>query len=243
MNRSLLAAWAVHSPRPRDCRRGSPRLARAAAITLLAVAMGLSASGFARATDAPSDPMALVKKLADQAVSMYRDTSKSLPERRRALRALANRNFDFTAMARSALGYHWRTLSEQQRGQFVPLFTAFIQDVYLHRMQSYGEENLQQEVRNAKVQYLRETFDGSADAEVFTTVHLQSRDQPVAVNYLLNRKNGAWWIYDITVESISIVANYRNQFNRVINQHGFDTLMSDLRAKQQNLAALLDKPT
>ena len=63
---------------------------------------------------------------------------------------------------------------------------------------------------------------------------------PIAVNYLLLQKGDSWKIYDVTVEAISIIANYRNQFNRVINEKGFPTLMADLRAKQQELASLLN---
>ena len=59
------------------------------------------------------------------------------------------------------------------------------------------------------------------------------------MNYLLLQKDGTWKIYDVTVDAISIIANYRNQFNRVINEKGFDQLMADLQAKQQELAALL----
>jgi phospholipid transport system substrate-binding protein len=59
------------------------------------------------------------------------------------------------------------------------------------------------------------------------------------VNYLLEQKDGTWKIYDVTVEAISIIANYRNQFNRVISQKGFDQLMADLQAKQQQLSTLL----
>jgi ABC-type transporter MlaC component len=62
---------------------------------------------------------------------------------------------------------------------------------------------------------------------------------PISVNYLLLQKGDSWKIYDVTVDAISIIANYRNQFNRVINEKGFPQLMADLKAKQQELASLL----
>jgi phospholipid transport system substrate-binding protein len=68
---------------------------------------------------------------------------------------------------------------------------------------------------------------------------VQAGKSPIPVNYLLEQKDGGWMIYDVTVDAISIIANYRNQFNRVINDQGFPKLMSDLRAKQQQLASLL----
>ena len=66
---------------------------------------------------------------------------------------------------------------------------------------------------------------------------IQPGKQPIKVDYLLRELDGDWKIYDVTVDAISIVANYRNQFNRVINDQGFDKLMANMRAKQQQLQA------
>jgi phospholipid transport system substrate-binding protein len=152
-----------------------------------------------------------------------------LPQRRRELRSLVEQNFDFETMSRSALGYNWRSLSPDQRAQFTKLFTAFIEVAYLDKIQDY---------QGQQVQFAGEHSLGDGYAEVDTKI-VQPGKSPISVNYLLEQKDGAWKIYDVTVEAISIIANYRNQFNRVISQKGFDQLMADLQAKQQQLESLL----
>jgi phospholipid transport system substrate-binding protein len=74
---------------------------------------------------------------------------------------------------------------------------------------------------------------------VFSTVVLKDRNNPIEVNYLMRRDGNDWKIYDITLDAISVIANYRNQFNRVLNDGGYDKLVSILRAKQQALGASL----
>jgi phospholipid transport system substrate-binding protein len=67
------------------------------------------------------------------------------------------------------------------------------------------------------------------------------RGQPISLSYRLKQETGDWKVYDVTVDNISITANYRNQFNRVINSQGFDALMNEMRTKQQELIASLGK--
>jgi phospholipid transport system substrate-binding protein len=145
-------------------------------------------------------------------------------------------------MSRSVLGYHWRTLTDEQRAQFVPIFTGFIEDAYLSKLQDYTVHQVQRELQTARIGYVRENFDGNDYAQVFTTVTLSDQAKPVEVDYYLVRTQGGWKVYDLSIESISVIANFRNQFNRVINNAGYDTLLADLRAKQQRLQQDLDNP-
>jgi len=169
--------------------------------------------------------------MVDQALQILRDKVTPLPQRRRQLRAVIEPRFDFTEMSRSAIGYHWRSLSPQQRNDFTKLFTAFIEDAYLSKIQDYSGE---------QVVFTRQTSLDAGYAQIETRI-VQSGKNPIPVNYLLEQKDDTWKIYDVTVDNISIINNYRNQFNRVINQQGFDKLMADLQAKQQELASLLGK--
>jgi phospholipid transport system substrate-binding protein len=157
--------------------------------------------------------------------------NKSLPvqQRRRQLREGIENDFDFTEMSRSALGYNWRNITPDQRSNFTKLFTAFIEDAYLSKIQDYSGQ---------QVQFQGQTSLGAGYTQINTAI-VQPGKNPILVNYLLLQKDGSWKIYDVTVDAISIIANYRNQFNRVINEKGFPQLMADLQAKQQELAALL----
>lgn len=207
-----------------------------AAVALLALCLGRTL-----AADSVADPMRFVRAGVEQVIALFKDRQMQLAERRRKLREIAEQNFDFTDMARSALGYHWRTLSTRQRQAFVPLFTEFIEDAYLSKLQESTVREIEQKLPGVSVQYVGETFTGPDYAEVDTTLRIEKGRSPVEVNYSLRREAGGWKIYDVTLDSISVISNYRNQFNRIINNQGFDTLMADLQRKRQQLSALLDK--
>jgi phospholipid transport system substrate-binding protein len=181
--------------------------------------------------------MASVKSVVDQSIAVFKDQSVAPADREKKLRAIAESHFDFERMARSAVGLHWRDFSEQQRAEFVPLFTNFIEDVYLSRMEQYSVEKVQETIQSSSIQFIKERMDAPDEAVVFSEVSLQSRANPVQVDYLMKRDTGAWKIYDITLDAISVIANYRNQFNRVLNDGGYDKLVSIMRTKQQALGA------
>src|SRR5579863_476001 len=111
-----------------------------AAIAIAIFAM--SASGIARAAtqDSPADPMASVKAVVDQTIVVFKDKQIAEADRQRKLRAIAESRFDFSEMAKSAVGYHWRDFTPAQKAEFVPLFTKFIEDAYLSRIEEYSVE-------------------------------------------------------------------------------------------------------
>jgi len=191
--------------------------------TIVALCCAFSAP--ARAANRP-DPMQQVKTTVDQVLQILQDPAlKSDPsQRRQKLKDSVAGYFDWTDMAKSSLGYHWRDLSDQQRKDFVDLFTRFIEASYLSKIESYNGQT---------IEYLRQSIDGQY-AQVNTDVIQQGKD-PIPLNYRLKADDGNWQVYDVTVDNISITANYRNQFNRVINNRGFDALMNDMRAKQESL--------
>ena len=171
--------------------------------------------------------MDTVKQVVNTSLPILRDKGTPLPQRRHKLKSLLEEHFDFADMSQIALSNHWRDLDPSQRSQFTQLFTAFIEDAYLNKIQDYSGQD---------VAVLGQNSEGEGFARVRTHI-TQPGKQPIKVDYLLRDMNGDWKIYDVTVDSISIIANYRNQFNRVINSQGFDKLMADLRVKQQELQA------
>ena len=184
---------------------------------------------------APSDAMASVKTIIDQSIVVFKDKQISAPDREKKLRGIAESHFDFAEMSKSAIGYHWKTLTPAQQAEFVPLFTTFIEDAYLSRIESYSVEKINQQIQSSMIQFVKQTTDGPDYAEVFSTVVLQDRKNPIAVNYQMRRDGNEWKIYDITIDAISVIANYRNQFNRVLNNDGYDKLVSIMRQKIQGL--------
>ena len=221
------------------------RSLRAIAPTLFAIAAlifgvaAFSASADAQSADSATGPTASVKTIIDQTTVVFKDRDISQVNREQKLRSIAESHFDFAEMSRSAIGYHWRDLTPEQQAEFVPLFTNFIEDIYLSRIEKYSVEKIDQTIKSAAIQFTNEKTDGSDYAEVFSTVALQDRKDPLEVNYLMRRDGSQWKIYDLTIQAISVIANYRNQFNRVLNNGGYDKLIGILRQKQQALGASL----
>jgi len=198
-----------------------------ASVTLAGFALlTVASASLDRSASADSGAMASTRGMVTQALQILGNKQMPVQQRRRELRELIEPRFDFTEMSRMALGYHWRDLSPAQRTEFAQLFAAFIETAYLSKIQDYSGQ---------RVAFVRQSSIGSGYVQIETQI-LATNKAPIPVNYLVEPNDK---IYDVTVDNISIIANYRNQFNRVINEHGFDQLMADLRSKQQQLASLL----
>jgi phospholipid transport system substrate-binding protein len=186
-----------------------------------------AAPGHAQASPAAKqEPMVVVQSMVDGALAVLRSSEIPAARRRQELRGLIAPVFDFAMMSRFALGYHWRDLDSQQRAEFIDVFTNFIQDSYLTRIDEYSGQD---------VEFGKVMFDGAEYAQVHTSV-VGGGAAATAMNYRLERSGETWKVYDVTVDNLSILANYRNQFSRVMNKEGYSTLVADLRKKQQALA-------
>jgi phospholipid transport system substrate-binding protein len=193
-------------------------------LTLAALAVALALSGgFAAAAN---DPMTAVKQTVSQVLSIVKDPAykSATAERREKLREIIAPHFDFADMSRSALGYHWRTLSQAQREQFVNLFTGLLEASYMGKIEGYSGQ---------KIDYIKETRDGDY-AQVNTNI-VSHGNEPILVNYRLKQSAGNWKVYDVLVDQISLVGNYRNQFNRIINAKGYATLIQAIKRKKRQI--------
>jgi phospholipid transport system substrate-binding protein len=206
-------------------------LQRRAILTLTltaAIVLSIAPSRFLAPAFA-NDPMSVVKTTVNQALDVLRDKNTPLAQRQDKLRQIVAATFDFTEMAKSALGYHWKDITPAQQQEFTTAFVAFIEDSYLSKINDYSGQ---------QVNFLRASNEGAQYAQVNTDI-IQPKGDAIHVNYRLLQENSTWRIYDVTVDAISIIANYRNQFNRVMNNKGYDTLIADLKSKQAALAASL----
>jgi len=146
-------------------------------------------------------------------------------ERRAAVRKIANEIFDFTEIARRALGRYWSPLSEAQHTEFVGLFEDLLERSYLSKIELYGGE---------KIVYGGERLDG--DVATVGTKILTKNGTEVPVDYHLSRHGDRWMIYDINVEGVSLVSNYRTQFNKIIQTSGYSALIEKMKSKQTQFA-------
>lgn len=217
---SILQTLATQAARHRRRRPNSGFAKSWLAAAVLAVMLGFAGA----AAMAASDPMATVQQTVQQVLSIVKDPSykSATSARREKLREVIAPRFDFSEMARSAMGYHWRTLSPAQRDEFVRLFTGLLQASYMGKIEGY---------KGQKIVYVKETQNG-ATAQVNTNI-VPSGGDPISVNYRLKQDDGSWKVYDVLIDQISLVSNYRNQFNRIMNEKGYDQLVSALKQKEQ----------
>ena len=142
-------------------------------------------------------------------------------ERRAAVRQIANEIFDFGEIARRSLGRYWQPLSDAQRTEFVGLFGDLLERSYISKIELYGGE---------KIVYSGERMDG--DLAIVSTKIITKNGTEVPIDYRLFRRGDRWLVYDVNIEGISLVSNYRTQFNKIIQSNGYNTLVDRMKAKQ-----------
>jgi len=142
-------------------------------------------------------------------------------ERREKLREIIYPRFDFTEMSKRALGSHWQRRSPEEQKEFVKVFTDLIEGAYLDTIESYNGE---------KVQYLNERQERDF-AQVDTKI-IDNKGKEFSVNYRLHNGSGNWKVYDVIVENISLVNNYRSQFNRVLAKSSYEDLLVAMKEKR-----------
>ena len=166
-----------------------------------------------------------VKSSIDQVVGLLEDKelkkADRVMERRQRLQKIFNDRFSYEEMSKRSLGAHWNNLNETQRQQFVDLFRQLLARSYTGTIEGYSGE---------RFQYLGERNEGEY-AEVRTK--LLSRKGEIPINYRLFSKSGEWQVYDIVVDGISMVSNYRAQFTKIIRASSYEDLVQKLQNKSE----------
>ncbi|MGE5215970.1 MAG: phospholipid-binding protein MlaC [Chloroflexota bacterium] len=179
--------------------------------------------GFGGAASA-GEPLELVKVAAEKAIAVLKDPTLKAPDKKRErierLKEIINPIFDYEEMARRSLASHWRRRTPAEREEFATLFRAFLEKIYSDRIDLYDGE---------KVTFGRETIDQDY-AQVGSTV-INAKGEESSVVYRLKRTDGKWKVYDAVVENISIVNNYRSQFERIISKSSYEELKRILKEK------------
>lgn len=186
--------------------------------TVLAVLLVLVSALPARA-GAPSDQL---RESVDQVIRILRDPALRVEARdgdlRAALRTEAERIIDFDETARRALGRHWQRLGEEQRRDFVLAFAGLLERAYLTRIEQYSGE---------RVTVLGESIDG--DQATVRTRFVTKRGVEIPADYRMRRRDDRWMVYDVVVEGVSLVGNYRTQFNRIMDTGSFEELIRRMK--------------
>ena len=149
-------------------------------------------------------------------------TAGSEATRKQALRDSIMPRFDWAEMAKQTLGKHWDGASARH-DEFIAAFADFLGNSYVGKIGSYKDE---------KILFVQEVVKNNV-AEVKTKI-VPAKGEPTTVNYQLHLVQGDWKIYDVVVEDISLVVNYRSQFNRILAKGSFDDLLRQLKAKEHS---------
>ncbi|HXG52984.1 MAG TPA: ABC transporter substrate-binding protein [candidate division Zixibacteria bacterium] len=194
-------------------------------VFVMAAALGLWSHG---ATARAGVPTEQIRATVDRALLVLKDPRFRAPsrtsERREQLRRILFARFDFTEMARRSLGANWRRRTPQEQEEFVRLFTDLLERTYADTIESYTDE---------KILYVGERVDGGY-ADVSSKI-VTAKGEEFSLNYKAHLVGGEWKVYDIVVENVSLVNNFRSQFNRVIANGSYEELIRRLRSKQADL--------
>jgi phospholipid transport system substrate-binding protein len=171
-------------------------------------------------TDAPTDAM---RTTVNQALAVLQDQDLKKPERTEErvarLKKIADLRFDYGEMAKRSLGGQWEKLEERERQEFVELFTEFLTATYVERIHAYSGE---------EVTFLNERVEGN-HAEVKSI--MVGKKTEIPMDYRLMKKGDDWKAYDVLIDGISLVQNYRGQFAAILHSSSYEHLVQVLREK------------
>jgi phospholipid transport system substrate-binding protein len=179
-----------------------------------------------------ASPAEEVRASIDRVLATLKDPrlQKNPEKRRQQIKEIIRERFDFGEMARRSLGPEWQRRTPEERKEFVKLFIDLLERAYISAIEDVEA-----------VRDLREKVDGNY-AEVKTRV-VDKKGVEFSVDYRLHNVNGKWKVYDVLVENVSLVNNYRDQFNRILTRYSYEELIRRMKAKQFEDAGRVAKKT
>jgi phospholipid transport system substrate-binding protein len=170
------------------------------------------------------EPEQKIKQTTDKILSIVTDPALKNPsrteERRKLIRKAVDERFDWEEMARRSLSTHWARRTPEEKKEFVHLFSDLLERTYMSKVEDYSGE---------KVRYEGETID--RDYAVVKIKIVTKNNKDISVDYRLKKDGNDWFVYDISIEGVSLVNNYRTQINSIIAQSSYENLVKLLEAK------------
>ena len=185
------------------------------ALAVVVTVVALAATAWA---GAPTDQ---VRQYTDQVQKILDDPTIRQADKRAAVRKVAVEIFDVTETAKRALGPHWNARTPAEREEFTQLFADLLERSYLSKIELYGGE---------KIQYVGDSVEGET-ATVKTRIATKSGSE-VPIDYKMLRKGDRWLVYDVVIEGVSLISNYRTQFNKIIQSSSYPELVKKLKTRQ-----------
>lgn len=186
--------------------------------TILGVLLALT-----NTVTAETSPTETIRMSVNDILALLRNDQLDKETRRDRMRAVINARFDFRAMSQRTLAVNWKKASSEEQQQFVDLFTQLIENSYVGKIEAYTNET---------VEYPGEKLKGRK-AEVDTLIVTSSKEIPI--NYRVYLKNDQWYVYDVIIEGVSLISNYRSSYLEIVNKEGFDGLLTRMEEKIREL--------
>lgn len=178
------------------------------------------------------EPTEQVRQTVEKVREIFKDENLKKPEnrdkRKELLSEVVGNRFDYEEMSKRSLALNWKKRTPEERKEFVSLFSDLLDTTYLKKIERYQNEDIEKH-EDDKVLYQSERIEGRY-ASVKTTI-VTYKGTEIPVEYRLLNKDGEWKAYDVVIEGVSIVSNYRSQFNKIIRSESYEELVKKLRKK------------
>ena len=191
---------------------------------LLTLMTGLTLA-FTVMSHAGNTPTDDVRASVDAMLEILKNEQLDKEGKRSQMSAVINKRFDFRAMSQRTLATNWKKTTNEEKQQFVALFSQLIENSYVGKIEAYTNE---------KVEYPGEKIKGRK-AVVETLIITSSADVPV--NYKVYQKGDQWLVYHVIIEGVSLISNYRSSYQEIVKKEGFDGLLTKMQAKIDELAS------
>jgi phospholipid transport system substrate-binding protein len=220
--RAVGAASSQRAARPTHFRGSRMTVARPSVFLALLTVMPLIVARPASA----ATPMEALRVEIDRVIKTVDDPELKKEgragERRAAVRKIAGEIFDVNETAKRSLGRHWQARTPAEREEFARLFAGLLERAYLSKIELYQGE---------KITYAGQTVDG--DQAVVRTRIITKQGAEIPVDYRMFKRDARWQVYDVLIEGVSLIGNYRTQFNKVIQSSSYEELVKKIKAKQE----------
>ncbi len=187
---------------------------------LLCVSVVLGSLSVASSTTAPLEQVRLT---VDEIITILRDGQLESTAKREKISAVVRQKFDFRAMSQSTLSTNWRKASSVEQQRFVALFSELLEETYLRRIDAYSDE---------EVSYVQEAV---RDKRAVVDTIIRSKTADIPVSYKLVLRSDGWRVYDVVVEEISLISNFRSSYREIVQKEGISGLLAKMEEKIREL--------
>ena len=181
--------------------------------------LGVAQCVLAEAKVAPPDPTQRVRQGIERVLSIVQDKTLTQEQRYEQIRAIVDKHFDFRSMSQSVLATNWQKASPEERRRFVDFFSEYLENTYFGAIDAYTGEQI--EYGEGKVRGDRALVD----------TFIVTKTARIPVTYKLKLNDGDWYAYDVIIEGVSLVNNYRRTFSAIIREDGVDGLLNDIQQR------------